>query len=284
MSDAVSRADVHFGCFQDTTASWLRVEDLNAAEADFDAAKAAVKGDTMLEARVRRARLPLTYAWLNRYQALKRSALLLNHPFEGPTDPVAATENFIQTCEAFNVGSYAEGRPFNQLASVLRSRFSAVQAPAPEVCKGLPENQWLDIQDNEFRLTGVGKWVAIVDDSVASDGKAARMPASHTQWAVQYPISADVATLAPQHCYVALRCDAKADTGGAMQVGIYDTAASAHVTQQTVPIEIARDGYHLVDLGVHTLTPGTYLWVAPMNNPEQVEAVYIDRIVLVREE
>lgn len=284
MSDAVSRADVHFGCFQDSTASWLRVEDLNAAEVDFDAADAAVKGDTVLEARVRRARLPLTYAWLNRYQALKRSALLLNHPFDGPADPVSATEAFIQTCEAFNVGSFQEGAPFEGLAAALRSRFNAVKAPVSDVCKGLSENQWLDIQDNEFRLTGAGDWVTIEDDALASDGKAARMPATHTQWAVQYPVSVDVATLAPQHGYIALRCDAKAETGGAMQVGIYDTAASAHVAQQTIPIEAAHNGYHLLDLGVHTLTPGMYIWIAPLSNPDEVDAVYIDRIILVREE
>jgi hypothetical protein len=69
-----------------------------------------------------------------------------------------------------------------------------------------------------------------------------------------------------------------------MQVGIYDTAAPAHVAQQTVPIEAARNSYHLLDLGVHTLTPGMYIWIAPLNNPDQVEAVYIDRIILVREE
>jgi len=284
MSDAVSRADVHFGCFQDTTAAWLGIDDLNAAEVDFDAAEAAVKGEPVLEARVRRARLPLTYAWLNRYQALERSARLLKHPFDGPADPVAATEDFIQTCEAFNVGSYAEGRPFEQLASVLRARFNAVKAPVPEVCKTLPGDRWLDIQDNEFRLSGVGNWVTIVDDPLASDGKAARMPGTHSQWAVQYPISSDVATLAPQHCYIALRCDAKAETGGAMQVGIYNTGASAHVVQQTVSIETTRNGYLLLDLGVHRLTPGMYLWIAPLKNPGEVDAVYVDRIVLVREE
>ncbi len=283
MSDAVSRADVHFGCFQDTTAAWLGIDDLNAAEVDFEAAEAAVRGERVLEARVRRARLPLTYAWLNRYQALKRSARLLNRPFDGPADPVAATEEFIQTCETFNVGSYAEGRPFSQLASVLRSRFSAVQAPVPEVCKGLPENRWLDIQDNEFRLTGVGNWVTIVDDPAASDGKAARMPATHTQWAVQYPISADVATPAPQHCYLAVRCDAKAETGGAMQIGIYDTSKPGPVAQQTVSIEATGDGYTLADLGVHKLTPDMYVWIAPLNDPDSVDAVYVDRLVLVRE-
>ncbi|MCC6698669.1 MAG: DUF4838 domain-containing protein [Candidatus Hydrogenedentes bacterium] len=284
MSDAASRADVHFGCFQDTTASWLGIEDLNAAEAFFDAAEAAVKGDSVLEARVRRARLPLTYAWLNRYHALKRSARLLKQPFSGPADPAAATEAFIGACESFDVGSFQEGAPFEGLASVLRSRFSAVAPSVPDVCKDLPEDRWLDIQETEFRLTGIGDWVELVDDPAASDGKAARMPATHSQWAVQFPISSDVATLAPRHCYLYVRCDANAAAGGAMQCGIYDAAAPGHVAQVTVPIETARDGYQLVDLGVHALTASMYVWVAPVNNPNEVDAVYVDRIVLVGEE
>ncbi|GMV94654.1 MAG: hypothetical protein AMXMBFR82_44320 [Candidatus Hydrogenedentota bacterium] len=283
MRDAVTRADVHFGCFQDTTAAWLRIDDLNAAEVLFDEAEAAVKGDSVLEARVRRARLPLTYAWLNRYEALKRSARLQNHPFLGPDDPAAATQAFIETCEAFNCGSYAEGRPFDQLAAVLRTRFSGVEATVPEVCKDLPADRWLDVQDNEFRLYGVGESSSFVDDTAASDGKAARMTTNHTQWAVQFPISNDMTARVPQHVYIAVRCDAKADTGSAMQLGIYDSEARVAVNQQTVPIESTKDAYQLIDLGVHTLAPGMYVWVAPVNNPGEVDAVYVDRIVFVLE-
>ena len=152
------------------------------------------------------------------------------------------------------------------------------------MCKDLPEDRWLDIQETEFRLTGAGDWVELVDDPGASDGKAARMPATHSQWAVQFPISSDVATLAPQHCYLYVLSDDRAAAGGAMQCCIYDAAALGHVAQVTVPIESARDGYTLVDLGVHAITAAMYVWVAPMNNPNEVDAVYVDRIVLVGEE
>jgi hypothetical protein len=68
------------------------------------------------------------------------------------------------------------------------------------------------------------------------------------------------------------------------------TAKEAIPPEQTAAQELqahleqAGDGeYHTYDLGVQDLKGGMYFWVAPMNNPEQVEAVYTDRIFLIRE-
>jgi hypothetical protein len=268
-------------CYAPDTAAWLELGDLNEAVALFGEAEKAVAGDPVLSARVRRARLTLDYAWLNRYAALKCVARLLRQPFAGPADPVAACEDFIKTCNSFNVGQYAEGRPFTDLESVLRARFRT-PAPPPELCRNLPEDQWVDIQDNEFRLAGSGDWAQVVDDPMASDGKAARMPANHAQWAVQYDISADIAALSPLHCYVAVRCDAKAQSGNACVVGLYDAKARASVVQRTLTIEETKDKYAVIDLGLHKLHDDMYVWAAPMNNPAAVNAIFVDRLFFVR--
>ena len=281
MDDAVSRSGAAMHCYAQDTSAWLELGDLNEAAALFGEAEKAVAGDPVLSVRVRRARLPLDYAWLNRYPALKCVARLRQQPFAGPADPAAACEEFIKICNGFNVGQYAEGNPFKNIESVLRARFRT-PTPPPELCRNLPEDQWVDIQDNEFRLAGPGDWAQLADDPAASDGKAARMPSNHVQWAVQYGISADIAALGAIHCCVAVRCDAKAQSGNACVLGLYDAKAKAPVAQRVLTIEETRDKYAVIDLGVHQLNDDMYVWVAPMNNPAEVDAVFVDRIFFAR--
>jgi len=281
LQDALSRSGAAMHCYAQDTSAWLSLDDINKATLLFDEAQSAVKGDPALEARVKRARLPLDYAWLNRYNELKRTARLRGMPFAGPADAAVACETFIAACNGFNVGQYAEGRPFKDLEPILRGAFRTPASP-PERCRNLPETQWVDIQDNEFRLAGPGNWVELVDDPDASDGRAARMPANHTQWAVQFPVSADISSLGPVHCCVELRCDAKTPHGNACMVGIYDEKAKTPVVQRMVTVDEASGKYATVDLGVHQLHDGMYVWVAPVNNPGEVGSVSVDRMFFVR--
>jgi hypothetical protein len=86
------------------------------------------------------------------------------------------------------------------------------------------------------------------------------------------------------HCYAVARCGAKATTGTAFQIGLYDNTKRDNLVVLNVPLEQAGDGeYHTYDLGAHELRGGMYFWLAPVNNPDQVEGVYTDRIFMVRE-
>jgi hypothetical protein len=79
-------------------------------------------------------------------------------------------------------------------------------------------------------------------------------------------------------------CEPKSKTGPAFQLGIYDTATRSPVAQKAVTLEDAGDGeYRAYDLGAYALTPGMYVWIAPMGNPGLVDAVVVDRIYFVRE-
>jgi len=51
-----------------------------------------------------------------------------------------------------------------------------------------------------------------------------------------------------------------------------------------VPATKIPDGeYHTYDLGAHKLTPQMYIWVAPVENKDNVQAIWIDRMWLLRE-
>lgn len=281
--DAVEKSGTYLRCYMNDTSAWLTPADLNQATELFNEAEKSVADDAVLSERVRRARMPLDHVWLKRYYGLKRIAKAAGKPLLGPEDPMAFCEEFIRTAHAFKVGNYREGRSFEQYEPILRARFRP-PAPPPTLCEGLPEDEWADIQDHELTLHQIGKWVSTVDDEKASDGKAARMPANHHQWAVQYPVSADLAAFGPYHCYVVVRCECKADEGEAFDMGIYDTKARKNVVYQKKAIKDVADGeYKTFDLGVQELSGEMYFWFAPRANPDQVEAVYVDRIFCIRE-
>ena len=281
--DAAEASDVYLRCYMSDTSAWLPLNDLNRATALFDESETAVADDAVLTKRVQRARMPLDHVWINRYAALKRMAKGEGIPFAGSEDPLAFANDFVKRAHDFNVGNYREGRPFSEYETRLLHRFRKPGTP-PARCEKLDTDDWVDIQDNEFRFAHYGEWVSIVDDPNASDGKAARMPANHTQWATQYTVSADVTALGPVHCYMVARCEAKASQGNAFNLGIWDSQSNTSVARTTVSInDAAGKEYHEYDLGVHELTPTMYMWAAPMNNSDQVEAVFVDRIYYVQE-
>ena len=177
------------------------------------------------------------------------------------------------------------------MVSKLRAPWTPAEFPAresstppPAFCKDLPKEDWVDVQDNLFVLHNPGGWVSLAEDPSASDGMAARMPANHVQWATQCPVSDNLVEVGQWHCYVFARCEAKVAAGQALQLGLYDAADGKVVAGRSVTIEesVGKE-YKALDLGVHELRPNMYFWVAPLGNPDEVEAVYVDRLVLVRE-
>ena len=279
--DAAERSGVYLHCYMPDTSSWLTPADMNRAAQLFDRAEAAVAGEPLLAARVRRERMPLEHAWLQRYDALRRMARRSGGEF-GPKDPAAACAAFIELAEKLHADYYAEGQPFAPYAASLRRTFRP-PAPPPDLCRGLGEDDWVDAQDNRFRLARPGEWARLVEDPRASDKSSARMPGSHREWAVSWPIPEDMAGAA-WHCYVVARCEAKTGTGLAMTMGIYDARARRGVADRVVQVqESAGPEYRVFDLGLHPLGPTMYAWVAPPQRPGEITAVYVDRMFFIRQ-
>ncbi len=283
LCDAAEESGVYLKCFMPDTSAWLTLDTLNEATAHFAEAMEAVGDDPVLLTRVRRERLTLDHVWLQRYQVLKRQAARAGKEFLGPADPVAACDEFLRLAAEHHVGSFREGQPFGPYGEALRRRFRK-PGPPPAPCRGLPDDQWIDVQDNEFRLSSYGTWVKTVEDPSASDGMAARMPGNHRQWAAQFPVPHEFADGGKWQCYAEVRAEGKAQDGPAMTVGVYDAKAGKGLTQRQLEMAEATGGkYHTIDLGVHQLTGDCYLWVAPPERPGDVDAVYVDRFFFVRQ-
>jgi len=281
--DAGERSGVYLRCFMSDTSPYLSLDDLNAATRAFSETQAAVAGDPVLSRRLQRERLPLDHVWLQRYYALRRTAKIQDKEFLGPEDPEAACRQFIRLAHEFKVGNYRERHAFGEYEPLLRARLRPL-GPPPEECRVLPENDWVDCQDNQLQLGRPGEWTELVKDASASDGMAVRMPGSHREWALQKRLSPEFSTPGRWRCVVVARVDATATTGPALSMGIYDVANQKGVAYKNVSLEgTDLSEYQLFDLGTHELNSNMYIWVAPPQRADEVQAVFVDRIYLIRD-
>ena len=284
------------GCFLENTDDWLDYATLCKATALFDKAIDAAEQesgkDSEFVSRLRRERLPLEHVWLKGYYNFRRIAETNGEKFFGPADPFEACVNFFAACERYEVTAYREYNTPKSFAAFRENMFRRFgnPVPVPEEFKNLDPKTWMDIQEYDFRMVNVDEWVSFAADPAASNGRVATMPGNHNEWAVNIPVpisdpvfdNADAGTRFKVVAYV--RCDATAKNGPAMTIGIYNNDEGITVTQITPTVsEIAGPKYKKIELKPVPLTQSMYIWFAPPKRKGEVQAVYIDRILLIRE-
>jgi len=285
-AEAMERGGRFLCTFRGTAGDWLTEEDQRRSEELFDQAAELVREDPVLGPRVRRARLPLDYVWIQRAVDLRLRARLglYGGPVPDRENLAARVEDFIATAEGFKNEFFSEGRVFGALAAGLRALAAAHDAPAPPEVAGRSPQDWFDAQEEVMKLGG-GENGDVVEDPTASNGRAARMPGSHMNWGVLFQFPDAAAELGPWHVWAVVRVQARAETGPALTIGIFDSSTTGtNLVGLTKTIEDLPGGtWHTVDLGVHAMTGDCHLWVAACGNPEAVEAVYVDRFFFSRE-
>jgi hypothetical protein len=294
--DSAEKSGVYLGIYRNSTGDWLDFETLNKVMTLMTRAIETTKDETVRN-RLRREKIPVDLVRLRDDFAFRRKAKLTGTPFAELANPQKAIEDFLACCKEFGVTAYQEAESTESLKifeQKLRQSFDT-DAPPPDFCKDLPKDQWYEVQNFEFNLTKLNVWTFIIDDKKASNGKAVKMPGNHWEWATSYNFddllrylkpSKTPATEQPKYrLYAAVRCDAKTTEGRAMTLGVYDKWEHREIVTKSIPVsEISGAEYHWVDMGTIALKPEQqYFWFAPPKRPDEVEAVYIDRIVVVRE-
>jgi hypothetical protein len=311
LSDAVEKSEVYLTIYRQLTDDWLDPESLNEATRLQNEALAVAK---RLEAedperyaglvkKVRREQIPLDLVWLQQYDAMKIDSKLTGREFVGPADPHKAALDFSAKLDEFGLtlcreADTADG--FNAFKQDFVDRYEGYDGSlpdAPDVCADLPLGSWLDVQEYAMRKTRFGDWTFVEKDAAASNGRSVKMPGTHYEWATTWTFPRTIARLksasgkelaegeAPTYrLYAYVRADASVKDGSAMTLGVYDEAAKRGTAHKNLSVEeIAKSDYICVDLGSLELKPEQYVWFAPPKRPGEVDAVFIDRVVVVRE-
>jgi len=271
------------GCYMtcsDRKGAFLSFDLLTEAEALFAEAERAVADSPPVLKRVELAHASVWYGIISRWPWLQRERIARGGAAEWFARSRAEyCVDYVRVCREHGVAE----KHITPWETMQERR----PAPAPDLVKGLPRTDWVDLQDDVFSLYKPGKWSGTVADPVASDGVAARMPGTTREWAVQCSLPLVPAAFKRKWTvYVEVRVERAAEPDGtAFTAGIYDTRARRSLGHMTVPLSGAAssDRYQLYAIEGGSISPDAYIWVAPAANPEQVKAVWVDRMLLVAE-
>ena len=306
---AVEKDSYYLGIYKQNTNGWFDPESINkATQLQKEALAVARDLETKepekhkgLVAKVRREQIPLDIVWLQEYRRMKLYSRLRGQDFLGPDDPLQAARDLCAKFDEFGLTRRSESESFEgfkQYQTNLVAEFEDYQSDnqtVPEICKDLPYNSWINLQEYDLNKHNYGKYTFVVDDKHASNKRAVKMPGDHFEWATSWNVEKGVELLQPENksddgetpvyrVYAYVRCDASVDEGSAMTLGVYDEKDKKSVSYKDLPVsEIKGADYRQIDLGSLSLTPTMYVWFAPPKRPGEVEAVYIDQIVIVRE-
>ena len=296
LHDRAEESGVHLSCFMTSTNDWLDYE--TWAKLRLITSVEVLGDDAVYVKRIRRDLLPFVLVLLKEYHSFRRK-MELSGTVEIVDNPQRVLDHFFNICKEHNVRAYHEAQSLEQFAAWeadMRTRFEPPADP-PEFTKDLPKNTWYEVQSGEFNKLKIGEWTHSIEDKKASNMRAVKMPGDHHEWATSYELDNTLLDLTPHlagitaeqepeyRLKVAVRCEA-ADgiEGTAMTLGIYDPKNKREVVHKVLPLaDIRGNEYHWINLGVIPLKPKQYVWFAPPKRPGEVDAVYIDRVVIVRE-
>lgn len=280
-------------CGTPATAPYLTLDLLTKAEALFQKAEASVQGQPDILPRVQMAHASIQYVVLSAWPMLKQEAQAKGQPWPfGQTLP-ELLNRFLETCKTNGVTRFNEGgvEPmFLQLG-----KFGPLgQRPGvepPSLCKGLNNSDWIDFQEDQFRPGLPKEWLELRPDPAASNGKAAWMPATHNEWAVQVDIPYFLLWMdRPDDewtVYAVVRVEKKGKgEGTAFACGIYDARGSRPEQGALPPLplsEIKDEAYHVYQMGKMGVSASSYIWLAPTRNADNVAGIWVDRIFMVRQ-
>ena len=296
----VQETDIYLTCFRSNTSDWLDYDTLCKATTLMNRAievtEQALGADSPEAWRLRREKMVIDFVWLQEYRALKLHAAVNKLPFLGPPDPLEGCKAFFALSDRFEnrvYREYSHRYPLDEFRENLFQRFSKSVAP-PDVCAHLPEESWVDYQEYHLSILRRDGWAAFVDDAAASSGRAVRMPGDHSEWGTSQPLGSIISSMisasgntdqpAMYRVYVAVRCEAEAEDGRALTMGVWDAGERKSLGQKALSVnEVKGSEYKLIDLGEFPLKPSCSVWVAPPKRPGEVTAVYVDRMIVVRQ-
>ncbi|MEF3313052.1 DUF4838 domain-containing protein [Paenibacillus sp. GYB004] len=255
---------------------YLSFDTMHQADGLFEQAEAAAAGDPALLDRVRRMRIGVDLIILHRRAEFAQEAGERNIVWNlDTTNRLQRFKSLTQNMQSFRIEN-GELAQLYQLLEVERS-----SSPIPDIVQNLPDEDWIELQDYDFRLHA---GAAVVQDVKASDQAAARLSGSSTAWGIQMNH-----TNLPRegrwklYAYVRVDPGSGSSGAGAFRFGLYPS--------QPAPVgvtfgEVSDGEYHAIEMPwVYKFNPELsvhYLWFQPAASGA-IHNLYVDRIVAVRE-
>ncbi len=282
MEAARKRSGVRLSCYIGN-ADYFSYEELSKIKKLYDQAETAVKNNPTLLKRVQIQRLSLDPVLIS----TKRVFASERKEVPG-VNWETIVDHFVDFSNQTGNNWPREGVKWDegyraQLKAKIAQRPTYPKADSAMGVSGVQGVDWLDIQEGDFYLPEEGNWVTVVKDLEASNGHAAEMPCSHTEWAVQHHIyegevkwpKVDVSL---EVKVIPVEGKTGQPTDGVLQFGIRNKITE-RTTSSVLTMADLKPGYQQMMYKGIDLTPGMYLFVAPIVNPN-IKAIRIDRFTI----
>ena len=278
ITNVFQKSGCRIPCYRRWVTDWLQPDTIKSAVALYEKAENAVAQDAVLLERVKKARLSLDLACFFWYPVMKAKGTLAEFPIH---DWVERADHFSDS-----VKKYFIWRTYLVLATAnYATCFSEMvrdNSPVPPYCEKLPKKSWVDYQEYLFGIAGLNKVVTIVDDKLASNGKAALMQ-NKAAWCIQTPLPACFPKGEQWRVCVNVRFVGGDTSKGITHFGIYDEAIGKEIFGTGFRATNANaDGYTPVMVGPFPSSSSLYIYIDPSSCPDDVQLM-VDNITLLRE-
>jgi len=267
--------------------SFITLDVVNQGQALFAKARAAVAQDPVLLDRVKREELSFIIARIARDRALRNEAADAGKAYPTLAEVAADVEEFTASAKGFGLSLWGENVTPEQGLADLRRTAAPAEVALPAFAKDVPRSSVIDFQPEMLHLGFPGILTEIRDDPNAAGGKTAVMKTDSNAWLIQAQLGPYLDVMDQEwRIYAVVRANPKAE-GSAGQAafvgGIFDDSDMKDIERFIVDFgQLSASRYAVVDLGVHRLTPGMFIWFAPTGTPIAKEFLF-ERILLIKE-
>ena len=291
LCDCMEKSGSRLPCYNDSVQHWLTGADLVKARALFQQAEDAVKDAPVLAERVHRERISLDVSTIISHFNMQREAFFNNLSLGKLTSMNAITaikEDLFRQLDKWKPATWREGgasiSSYKEQLEVLIKPAEVSRDNLPETCRNLPDGTWDVLWPQSFNLFFLGTLVNVVDDPDAFSGKAIRMTANHTQWAIQNHLGSYYGAGRKWKYLIRLRCNADAKDGIAAQFGVYNAGKAQNDYLLDIKVsECSGKDYVTIETAPVPFALSQYLWLAPVNRPpEEVKDITVDSIIMLR--
>lgn len=253
----------------------------------FAQAREAVADDPVLLSRVKREELSFTISRIARDRASRNEAADAGVAYPSPSDVDADVEKFVTEAKHHGLELWGENVTLEQGIADMRRTATPALVELPTFAKGAPRTSVIDFQPEMLSLGFPGILTEVRSDQDAAGGKTAVMKTDSSSWLVQAQLGPylDVTNQKWRiYAMVKSSADSKGSAGRtAFEGGIFDDSDMKHVERFTVDLgKVSSARYSALDLGVHRLTPGMFIWFAPIGSQVAKEFLF-ERILLIKE-
>jgi len=187
---------------------------------------------------------------------------------------------YYKLCNEVGNTRFSEGTSLD--ASIFAIDFSKTNSKSyskPKEVQGIKDEDWFEFQETAFRLNAVGTYSIIEADNKASDNMTLKLTNDNVNWNIQCDM-ADAALRGFENVdiYADIRVDPGKEKGNVLEYGFY----SGVLGERKYIGDINDGDYHTVYLGKYKISANEYLYMAPLNNPNVCENIYVDRIFMVK--